>query len=171
MMKLKRGTFFRPPTAEDIAFLAANMREADRRELKRWTGLDAEWGLKNSIAQSEVCFSGVFGDGKLACIFGATRINLLESDAVIWALSTTEVDRHKVEFAAATAAGLDLIFKAMPDTIEFGNWVDLDYTGAVRWIERNGGDFSITVPRRKGRCGGVFGNFYMINPYYKREDD
>ena len=31
MMKLKRGTFFRPPTAEDIAFLAANMREADRR--------------------------------------------------------------------------------------------------------------------------------------------
>ena len=52
-MKLKRGTFFRTPTAEDIAFLAANMRENDRRELKRWTGLDAEWGLKNSIEQSE----------------------------------------------------------------------------------------------------------------------
>ena len=171
MMKLKRGTFFRPPTAEDIAFLAANMRENDRRELKRWTGLDAEWGLKNSIAQSEVCFSGVFGDGKLACIFGATRINLMESDAVLWALSSTEVDRHKVEFAAATESGLDLVFRAMPDTLEFGNWVDLDYTGAVCWIEHNGGDFSLTTPRRPGRCGGVFGYFYMVTPYFKREDD
>ncbi|MBP3404862.1 MAG: hypothetical protein J6N18_02070 [Kiritimatiellae bacterium] len=168
---MKRGYTFRTPTAEDIEFVAANMREADRRELKRWTGLDSEWGLENSVAQSEVCFSGVFGDGKVACIFGATRINLMESDAVLWALSTTEVDRHRIEFAAATPAGLDLIFRAMPDTAEFGNWVDLDYNGAVRWIERNGGDFSLTTPRRPGRCGGVFGYFYMVNPYFKREDD
>ena len=168
---MKRGYTFRTPTAEDIEFVAANMREADRRELKRWTGLDSEWGLENSVAQSEVCFSGVFGDGKVACIFGATRINLMESDAVLWALSTTEVDRHRIEFAAATPAGLNLIFRAMPDTAEFGNWVDLDYNGAVRWIERNGGDFSLTTPRRPGRCGGVFGYFYMVNPYFKREDD
>lgn len=170
-MKLKRGTFFRKPTDEDITFLAANMREADRRELKRWTGLDAEWGLRNSISQSEVCYSGVFADGRLACIFGATRINLMESDAVLWALSSTEVDRHRIEFAAATTAGLDLIFRAMPDTLEFGNWVDLEYESAVRWIERNGGDFSLATPRRPGRCGGVFGYFYMLNPYFKREED
>ena len=168
---MKRGYTFRTPTAEDIEFVAANMREADRRELKRWTGCDSRWGLKNSIKQSEICFSGVFEDGKVACIFGATRINLMESDAVLWALSTTEVDRHRIEFAAATPAGLDLIFRAMPDTLEFGNWVDLDYNGAVRWIEHSGGDFSLASPRRPGRCGGVFGYFYMVNPYFKREDD
>jgi hypothetical protein len=162
---------FRLPTAEDIEFVAANMREADRRELKRWTGCDSRWGLENSIKHSQVCYAGIFADGKVACIFGATRVNLMENDAVIWALSTTEVDTHRLEYVRATKKGLDLIFRAMSDVGEFGNWVDLEYNGAVRWIERNGGDFSLTTPRRKGRCGGIFGNFYMVNPYFKREDD
>lgn len=164
-----RGVTFRVPTAEDVEFVAANMREADRRELKRWTGCDVRWGLENSIRQSEVCFSGMFADGKLACIFGATRVNLMEADAVMWALSTTEVDRHRREFLVGSKAGVDLVCRVMSDVAEFGNWVDLDYTGAVRWVEWLGGDFALNAVR-PGRCGGRFGNFYFLNPYYRKEE-
>lgn len=165
-----RGVTFRVPTDEDIDFVAANLREADRRELKRWTGLDAEWGLKNSIRYSEVCFAGVFEDGKVACIFGATRINLMEDDAVLWALSTTEVDSHRLAFAAGSIAGIDMIFREMSDVAEFSNWVDMDYSSAVKWIQWMGGDFSIRPVVRKGRCGGEFSEFYIVNPYYKKEE-
>lgn len=164
-----RGVTFRVPTAEDIEFVAENMREADRRELKRWTGCDVRWSLENSIRQSEVCFAGVFADGKVACIFGATRVNLMEADAALWALSTTEVDRHRLAFLVGSKAGVDLVCRAMSDVAEFGNWVDLDYTGAVRWIERLGGGFALNAVRQ-GRCGGRFGEFYILNPYYRKEE-
>lgn len=164
-----RGVTFRSPTAEDIEFVVEHMREADRRELKRWTGCDSRWGLENSVKQSEVCFSGVFADGKVACIFGATRINLLEDNAVIWSLSTDEVDSHRLAFAAGSKAGVDLIFRSLPDVGEFSNWVDLDYKEAVKWLEWLGGDFSVNSVR-PGRCGGRFGEFYILNPYYKREE-
>lgn len=164
-----RGVTFRTPTAEDIEFVAAHMREADRRELKRWTGCDERWGLINSIKQSEVCFSGVFADGKVACIFGSTRINLMEATAVIWSLSTDEVDRHRLAFYAGSKAGVDLICRSLPDVAEFSNFVDLDYVEAVRWIERLGGDFALNAIC-EGRCGGKFGEFYILNPYHKREE-
>ena len=102
---------FRVPTDEDVAFVAANMREADRRELKRWTAQEPGYELKHSIDCSQVCYAGVFEDGKVACIFGACRANLLERTATIWSLSSTEVDRHPIEFYLGSKAGIDRIFR------------------------------------------------------------
>jgi hypothetical protein len=162
---------FAPPAEADIKFLVEHMREGDRRELKRWLGTDIEWAVRHSVAMSDVCHAGFFADGSLACIFGATRLNIMEADAILWELSTTEVDRHKVEFVRAAREGLNMVFRAMPDVAEFGNWVDLDYTGAVRWIERLGGDFALNQTR-PGPFGGKFANFYIMNPYfnYNKED-
>ena len=168
-MRKFKGTF-RTPTPEDIIFVARNMREADRRELKRWTGCNEKWGLVNSIRQSEVCYTGLFEDGKIGCIFGATRFNLMEDDAILWALSTNEVDKHKMEFALGSKAGLDKIFRELPDVGEFRNWMDLDYAAAVRWIEWLGASFSIRG-RILGRWGSQFGEFIVLNPYYKKEEE
>lgn len=165
-----RNFTFRKPTEADIAYLIAHMRENDRRELKRWTGVDVAWNVRNSITQSTICYSGVFEDGRLACIFGATRKNLMEEDAVLWMLSTDAVDSHRVEFALGSKAGLDKICREMPDVAEFGNFVDMEYGAACRWIEWFGASFSL-----QGKCsgvsGGVFRPFYYLNPYYKQKED
>lgn len=168
-MRLRNFTF-RKPTEVDIAELIANMRENDRRELKRWTGVDVEWNVRNSVAQSAVVYAGVFEDGKLACIFGAARKNLLEKDALLWMLSTKEVDTHRVEFAIGSKAGLDKICREMSDVAEFGNFVDMEYEQACRWIEWFGASFSLSGKRR-GANGGVFREFIYLNPYYKQEEE
>ena len=162
-----RNFSFRIPTEEDIAFVAANMREADRRELKRWTAQEPGYELKHSIDCSQVCYAGVFEDGKVACIFGACRANLLENSATIWSLSTTEVDRHPVEFYLGSKAGMDRIFREMPDVEVFANFVDLDYGSAVKWLERLG--FGQSFDRRRGIRGGVFAQLFCFNPYFKED--
>lgn len=164
-MRTFKGTF-RIPTEEDVRQVAEHMRMADRRELKRWTGQEPGYELKHSIDCSDVCYAGVFEDGRVACIFGACRVNLLDNTATIWSLSSTEVDRHPIEFYLGSKAGLDLIFREMSDVQFFANFVDLEYESAVNWLERLGFDMSLEA-KRAGLRGGVFGQLYTINPYYK----
>lgn len=159
---------FRIPTDEDVAFVAENMREADRRELKRWTAQEPGYELKHSIDCSQVCYAGVFEDGKVACIFGACRANLLERTATIWSLSSTEVDRHPIEFYLGSKAGIDRIFREMPDVEMFANFVDLEYESAVKWLEMLGFGKSLGS-ERFGIRGGVFGQLFCFNPYFKED--
>lgn len=165
MMKFK-GTF-RVPTEEDIKFVEEHMRRADRRELKRWTAQEPGYELRKSVRLSEVCLSGVMPDGRVAVIFGACRANLMDRTAVLWSLSTDAADASPVEFCKGTREGVDLVMRSMPEVEEFRNFVDLEYAAAVRWIEWFGGSFSVAEPKRLGVRGGVFGMFFIINPYFK----
>jgi len=166
-----RSFTFRSPAEADVTFLVEHMRGDDRRELKRWTGQDPEYEVRHSISCSQVCFAGVFGDGALACIFGACRANVLEEEAVVWMLSTTAVDRHPVEFYIGSKAGLDRLMGEMPEVGVFSNWVDLEYTRACRWLERLGFGMSLSTPKRPGFRGGEFGQFYIMNPHFTNGED
>lgn len=163
------GFRFAAPTEADIMELVAEMREADRREVKRWTGQDIEFGVRHSVEASDCVWAARFSDGSLACLFGACRGNILDGTGVIWELGTKAIDRHKKEFWVGSSVGLDMVCRAMADVGEFVNFVDLEYTAAVRWIERMGAAFSVVVPKRPGFRGGEFGYFYYPNPYYKEE--
>lgn len=163
-----RGFYFRPVQPGDIEHIAANMREADRREVKRWTGASVEYELQRSVALADALFVGVFDDGEIACLFGGKRVNVMDNTGCIWELSTEAVNRHPVTFARASKVGLDLIMKTLPDVQEFENWVDADYESAVKWIEWLGGGFAMKR-NVAGRLGGKFLNFYFINPYFEED--
>ena len=167
----ERGFRFRRPTEEDIRHLAESIREDDRRELKRWTGQDAEYEIRRSVECSHACYAADFGDGSLACIFGACRMNVLEGEAVIWMLSSKSVERHPVEFYAGSKAGLDALCRAMPDVATFYNWVDTGYARACRWLERLGFDTPIRAALRAGVRGGTFRNYYYVNDHYRESED
>lgn len=163
------GTWtFAKPTEADIAFVAAHMREADRREMIRWTGCDPEWGLRHSIALSDVCYAAHLSGGDIPCIFGAMRGNLIESEAVLWSLSTDVVFKKPREFYRASKDGIDLVCREMSDVGEFVNYVDTEYAAAIRWLEHLGAGFSIKG-KRPGTAGGVFVQFYYPNPHYKED--
>jgi len=151
-----------------LADMGRTMRYADRREMKQWTGNGPEYEIRAAVAESEVAFVG-FGDGgEVLSIFGGRRENLIESEGVIWELSSERVERRKLLFAKASKVGMDLVMRSMPDMQEFHNYVSEEYASAVRWIEWLGGTMS--VPKKfAGRCGGVFRYFYMLNPHYEEE--
>ncbi len=163
-MSRERGFSFRPPTEADMDALAAGMRLADRREVRRWTGQDLAFEVRHSVETSDVCHAAFFGDGALACLFGACRANALEGEAVIWALTTEAVDRHRMEFWAGSKAGLDLLFREMPDVSAFSNYVDAEYAASLNWLWRLGATPAL-APRRRGFRGGEFVPFYFINPH------
>lgn len=166
-MRVFKGSF-RKPTEADIEFLVEHMREADRREIKRMSAQNIEWSVRHSVECSDACYTGVLEDGSIACIFGAMRGSLVDGSAVLWELSTDAVDRHPVEFAVGSKAGLDLLCREMDDVGEFGNWVDLDYRAAIRWIEWFGGSFA-SRELRPGLGGSKFGFFYFPNPHHKED--
>lgn len=169
-LKLKYKEFsFRKVREGDIEYIASHMRAADRRELKLMTGNTPEYELRRSVELADVLFVGELGSGEIAGMFGGKRTNLLDETGCIWFLSTDAVDKHRLAFAKASKIGMDLVMHSLPDVAEFENWVDADYKSSVKWIEWLGGTISING-KFPGRLGGEFLNFYMINPYYKRED-
>lgn len=146
--------------------LKREMREADRREVTRFTLLTPEEALEHSIAASDIALAATFSDGTLAGIFGVRRDNILERTAQLWFLGTDAVKRHPIAFYKASKQIVDMISKSMSDIEEFYNWVDTDHKESYRWIERLGGDFGLNDFVR-GPGGGIFRRFYMINPYFK----
>lgn len=155
-----------PAKISDVIELANNMRAADRKELLEWTAQTPYWAAEQSFNQSDIVFAGRSPDGTLLSMFGARRDNLIEETAIIWSLSTEAVDHNRLHFVRNSKRGFEAIAKAMPDVEQFHNWVSLDYQGAVRWIEWLGAGLSVRPPIR-GICGGRFGEFFIMNPYYE----
>ena len=161
--------YFRRLKSGDVEAFAANMRQEDRKELKRWSGNTPEYELQNAVDLSEVLWVGCLKDGTVLSMFGGKHANTLDETGVIWDLSTNGVNDHKLIFAKASKVGFDLVCKSLPDIGEFFNYVDTEYESAVKWIEWLGGTLSIDGAFR-GRCGGLFRQFIIFNPYYKPED-
>jgi len=159
---------FRKPTEADIRLVADHMRTEDRREMKRLTGLDPEWGLRHSVADSDAVYAAELACGEVCSIFGAVRSNLVDSTGVLWNLSTDTVNRHPIEFAVASRDGFDRVMNDLSDIEEFVNFVDTDYKSAMRWIEWLGGAFTIKG-LYAGKCGGTFRQFYIENPHYTED--
>lgn len=156
--------YIRPTTIDDVCALANNMRPEDRREIAQMTGQDAYWAAQHSFKSSELALSGFSPAGELLLMFGAMRDNLLDDTAIIWSLATNAIRNNKLHFIHQSKIGFDMIAKAMPDVGEFHNWISLENRSAIRFVERLGGQLAMRSQRR-GLCGGVFNEFYILNPY------
>lgn len=162
------GFYFRKTTQEDIAFVANNMRKNDRIEVKRWGGFEVDYELKKSVEYSDVAWTGVFDSGEIACIFGASYSDILESKGRIWMLSTAAINAHPITFVKASRVGLNLVKESLPQVKIFENYVDSEYTSAVKWIKKLGGQV-FKAKTCRGKCGGDFFYFRFLNNHYKEE--
>lgn len=80
---------YRPPTAEDIAHVAATMRDEDVLEVAASHGHSPFQALVESIHQSTHSFACVV-DGVAVCIFGFTCVPD-SGDAAIWLLGSQDL--------------------------------------------------------------------------------
>lgn len=86
-----------PTKAEDIAYVAARMREADVQDVWAAGHKKPYDALAFSVARSLEAKTGAV-DGRPICIFGVGPITLLSDMGVPWLLSTDEMPRHALKF-------------------------------------------------------------------------
>ena len=155
-----REYYFRDLQAGDVEAIAARMRFEDRRELKRWTGKTPLESMQEAARLADVIKIGCWKDGTILAAFGAKRLNLLEREGCIWALSTEEANAHKLTFARASKEGMRLVMDALDDMEVFYNYVDAEYERCIKWIEWLGGSISARGAFA-GRYGGRFLQFII----------
>lgn len=80
-----------PARAEHCALLAANMDEDGREFIRKYWNVEAEQGLRDSLAASTLCWT-ILIDGQAAGMFGCTE------DGKVWLTTAPAIERVKLRF-------------------------------------------------------------------------
>jgi hypothetical protein len=118
-----------PCTQQHGAYIAENLREADRLELERFYPWPPEEVIRRSILGADMAWAGVNENNVPVSIWGVATAYL--GYGVPWMLGTPLVDKYKRE---------TLVFSKHFDRIITGryrflwNYVDATYKSALRWL-------------------------------------
>lgn len=140
---------FRPATAEDCRVVAANLREADRREVLASGFRSPLSALEASFYGSDVALAGLI-DGEVSMIFGVGA-SVFADAGVVWALGTDNLTRHPREMLIHGRAKVRELLERFP---VMENYCDARYTAAHRWLKRIG--FTLSGPVPYGPHGELF---------------
>ena len=123
-----------PAVAGHIPGLAANMREADRRELWAMARLDPETALWISLNRSVKAYAALTGAGETIQMWGVSRHGgLLGFVGSPWLLGSKildrpEVSREYIRQSRVYARELEAGFRRLE------NWVHAENRLAIRWL-------------------------------------
>lgn len=146
---------FREAVPDDAALMAPLLRAPDRMEAERMGGA-VEPQIRDGIERSRLAVLFLADDAPL-CLMGIVEPYVLRPDVGSpWLLGTPALDRHKKAFLRDTRRWLDEIRE--PYSLLF-NYVDAEYTGAIRWLRWLG--FAVHAPVRIGVQHKLFCRFEM----------
>lgn len=124
----------RPSVEADCVYLAAHLRDADRRECELW-GHDPLPSLRTGLSYSLQPLTVVGPSGKPAAMFGLTGGT--GEDATVWLLGTPEITSFPMTFLRQSRLWMDHLCRPIRgiDRVKgVGNWVDLRNTKHVDWL-------------------------------------
>lgn len=127
----------------DIPPLAANMREADRREI--WATSLSEPGpaLARSLERSALAWTGLI-DGRVAAMFGAGGpISIIGGGASAWLLGTPEIAKIPRFFLVESKGYVRQMLDRFP---VLQNYVDARNRATLSWLRRLGAEFGEAQP-------------------------
>ncbi|MDR1947619.1 MAG: hypothetical protein LBQ51_10720 [Desulfovibrio sp.] len=116
---------------EHIPAIAANMREADRREVWAWRRETPEAALRFSLSRSLAAWTGVI-DERPALMWGAGAASLLSSVGNPWLLGTDailSVQRPFLLHSGAFVAHMQAMFPRLENHVHAGNVL------SIRWLK------------------------------------
>lgn len=146
-------------SVEMAPFLAATLRDADRREATVLAGEEGLVGeIETSIRRSAFAFAALESRGIIA-IWGVAPVTLLGSRAAPWCLFSHLAMDHRRAIARHSRALLRPIVERFPDLV---NLVDSRNEPAIRWLRWLGFDIGPPVPVGPGRV--PFHPFRMESP-------
>lgn len=142
-------------TPAHAAYVAANMRPADRDEVWASGRLTPDDAVMRSIAVTALPLAGLV-DGVPACVFGIARRSLLSDEGAPWLLGTDAIARHGRRFLRENRRVLPVL--AAPFAL-LVNYVDVRNAVSIRWLRWLG--FEIEPAAPFGIHGLTFHRFSM----------
>jgi ribosomal protein S18 acetylase RimI-like enzyme len=151
-----RGGFFRQLESGDIAHIAANLREADRRELFASHGphTDIAGMVARAVLLSSHTWVGVADDGEPVAVFWAAPLWMLVGIGAPWFLSTDRAYDYPRVLVGEGRRYLSRIREAYPNLF---NYVDARNDASIRWLKRLG--FTLHPAVAHGFAGEPFHKF------------
>jgi hypothetical protein len=135
------GFRLREAKESDIDYLAANLRDDDRRELEASAGKGNERAaIRRSLESCKKTYALACGD-KIAALCGY-KDGLVKNTAQCWTLTGKDIEGCKKEFLRATIAFLREVFENYEVCY---NTVDARYARSLRWIKWFGGELKNDV--------------------------
>lgn len=122
------------PTADDVAQLAANLREADRQELLASHGSDLLAAVRHAVDISTHNWAMHVG-GELALIGGAAPVSMLGGIGSPWMLGAEHLDKVPGALTRMGVQYRDICLAAYPHLV---NYVDARNVRSIRWLRRIG---------------------------------
>lgn len=135
------------PTDEYAEYIADNLKGNDYIEVVGLVGRDVRREIKESIKASEwsrVCLI----DGEPAVVFGVMNTNIFNQEGVVWMLTTSLTQKHKIFVGRKTK---EYLRKFMEHYNLLYNYVDAGNTFTLRWLAFLGATIYEPAPQ------GVFG--------------
>lgn len=145
---------FRPVKMEDIAVVAAKMRDIDKMELELAGGLLPYVALEQSVQASVYCRS-IDVDGEAVAIFGVCKPFILSSNGTVWLLGSQELAKIKKSFVENSLKYINEGFNYV-DSLE--NYVWIENKLSIRWLKWCG--FKFDEPAPYGLKHALFLHFY-----------
>jgi hypothetical protein len=135
-----------------IPLIAANVRHADREELKACSGRTPAEVMALGLAVSEVAWTGLV-DGVPVCMFGVAPAET-EGIGRPWMIGTKLLERYQMVFLRRCRKRVELMHAFFP-LLE--NWVDARNEMAIKWLSWLGFTFDLAAPA--GVAGMPFHRF------------
>jgi hypothetical protein len=135
-------TSIRPALYVDIPYLAANMREADKREIWASSLASPEAALARSIEVSQFAWTGLI-ENRPVVMFGIGQVSILGGGASAWLLGTQEIEKIPRLFLTESR---EWVRKMVDRYGRLFNYVDARNRQTLRWLAFLGADFGPARP-------------------------
>lgn len=118
-------------TIQDALFVSKNLRDTDKRELKRAGKTNYEQAVLDSVRISPFAFAAL-EDGVPLCVFGLLPDGVLSIRARVWMLGTNAINENKKEFVKTCRTVISEMLDIYPVLY---NIVDANYPQAIRLLK------------------------------------
>jgi len=124
----------RPARYGDVLSMALRLREEDRAELRAASGLSPLDALEHSFAATVNPYVGVDEGDRPVCMGGVVPFPGCSLRGVVWAVATTDVERHRVSFLRRSIPWVkrwQAQFPILTNAVDERNSVHIEW---LRWL-------------------------------------
>lgn len=144
-------TAIRPATADDMAAILADVRQADVDEMAA-LGTTPEAAMRSGLRISNWVATGLVDDVPV-CMFGVAPANALGGIGAPWMLSANGLTKARRPFIEACRP---VIAEMLRDYPRLCNVVDVRNTVAIRWLKWLGFEFNVSPAPLNGQLFLIF---------------
>lgn len=124
----------RPARYGDVLSMALRLRDEDKAELRAASGMPPLAALEHSFAATVLPHVGVDEDDKPVCLGGVVPFPRCPLRGVVWAVASTDVERHRVSFLRRSIPWVKLWqaqFPILTNAVDERNTVHIEW---LRWL-------------------------------------